>query len=402
MKPPALFRRALPVALLLWVSSTVAQNQSGSVTVGEAVQIQSQILKQPRSLRISKPDSYDEGTERYPVLYLLDGESNFGFTVPIVRFLADNERMPEMIVVAIDSGDVAQRTHDLTPPTQKDVENRFSPGNGGADDFLAFMSDELLPFIERNYRTRPYNILIGHSFGGLFALHVFATKPGLFNAYVAIDPTAGWNNGAEIARVQRVLSESKDLQADLFIAGANDLGKATPDVQQLAVALEANHLKSFRWKFEWMKEETHTSIALLGIYSGLCAIFDGWSLADPLKVFDEGGLDAIHKHFQDGGKRAGYERTTPPFTISLVVAGLIRRGSLEEAATVLLHDPKAYPPPWNQLDALARAYGERGNKKQAIRYYALSLQENPGNNWARQKLKELGADPNSSTKENHH
>jgi predicted alpha/beta superfamily hydrolase len=98
------------------------------------------------------------------VLYLLDGESNFEFTAAIVRFLADNERIPEMIIVAVDSGDVAQRTHDLTPPTQKEVENRFSPGNGGADDFLAFMSDELLPFVERNYRTRPYRILIGHSF----------------------------------------------------------------------------------------------------------------------------------------------------------------------------------------------------------------------------------------------
>ena len=151
-----------------------------------------------------------------------------------------------------------------------------------------------------------------------------------------------------------------------------------------------------------MKEETHTSAPLLGTYSGLCAIFDGWYLTDPLRLFDEGGLDAIDQHFREGGKRAGYDRATPAFTISLVVAGLIRRGSLDEAATVLLHDPKIYPPPWNQLDALARAYSDRGNKKQAIRYYSLSLQENPGNDWARQKLKELGADPDASTKETHH
>jgi tetratricopeptide (TPR) repeat protein len=108
------------------------------------------------------------------------------------------------------------------------------------------------------------------------------------------------------------------------------------------------------------------------------------------------------KHFRDGGKRAGYERTTPAFTISLLVAGLIRRGSLDEAGTVLLSDAKAYPPPWNQLDALARAYSERGDKKQAIRYYGLSLQENPMNDWATQKLKELGADPDSSSKKRKH
>jgi hypothetical protein len=65
-------------------------------------------------------------------------------------------------------------------------------------------------------------------------------------------------------------------------------------------------------------------------------------------------------------------------------------------------DPKAYTPPWNQLDALAGAYAKRGDKADAIRYYTLSLQENPGNDQAKQKLKELGARPTPSTKENRH
>lgn len=397
----AFIRCALSVSLLAWTCSAVGQNQSEPVALGQTVSIESKILKQSRSLKISKPNSYDEESERYPVLYVLDGESNFEFTAAMVRFLADNERIPEMLVVAVDSGNIARRTHDLTPPTTNETEKRFSPQNGGADDFLSFMSDELLPFIEHNYRTLPYRILIGHSFGGLFALHVLAAKPTLFNAYIAIDPTAGWNNGAVIARLKGTLSESKDLHADLFITAANDLGEPTPAVQQLAAALD-NKQKNFRWKFEWMKEETHTSVPLVGTYSGLCTIFDGWYLTDPLRLFDEGGLDAIDKHFQDGGKRVGHERTTPPFTISLVVAGLIRRGDLDKAASVLLRNPKAYPPPWNQLDALARAYTERGDKVNAVRYYTLSVQENPGNDQARQKLKELDASPAPSPKENRH
>jgi tetratricopeptide (TPR) repeat protein len=50
------------------------------------------------------------------------------------------------------------------------------------------------------------------------------------------------------------------------------------------------------------------------------------------------------------------------------------------------------------LDALARAYAERGNVEQAIRYYKLSLHENPQNNWARQELNEMGADTDASPK----
>jgi tetratricopeptide (TPR) repeat protein len=194
----------------------------------------------------------------------------------------------------------------------------------------------------------------------------------------------------------------KDLQADLFISAANDLGNATPDVQRLAAALDGTKLKSFRWKFEWMTDETHASIPLLSVYSGLCAIFDGWYVTDPLKLFDQGGLEAIDEHFRMGGRRAGYERTTPAFTISLVVAALIQRGRLKEASSVLLRDAKSYPPSWNQLDALARAYAERGNVEQAIRYYKLSLQENPNNAWAKQKLREMGTDPHALTKDKQH
>jgi predicted alpha/beta superfamily hydrolase len=376
--------------------------QNYAVTLGQKVQVESKLLKQSRSLSVLKPDDYDDGSERYPVLYVLDGEENFEYTAAIVRFLAGNDRIPEMIVVAIDSGDVAQRTHDLTPPSRNEIENRFSPNNGGAEAFLAFVSDELIPYVDRNYRTRPYRILIGHSFGGLFALHALATKPMLFNAYIVIDPTAGWNDGAEIVRIQQLISGMKDLRAALFISAANDLGRATPDVQRLTTALEGNKLKSFRWKFEWMKGETHGSIPLLSVYSGLCTIFDGWYLTDPLQVFDEGGLPAIDRHFREGGERAGYERRTPAFTVSILVAALIQKGRLEEAAMVLLHDPKAYPPPWNQLDALARAYAGRGNTEQAIRFYRLSLQENPSNEWARQKLQEMKAGADAVQKHEPH
>jgi tetratricopeptide (TPR) repeat protein len=80
----------------------------------------------------------------------------------------------------------------------------------------------------------------------------------------------------------------------------------------------------------------------------------------------------------------------------------MQRGRLEDASKVLLRDPKTYPPPWNQLDALARAYAERGNTQQAIRYYRLSLQENPQNTWARQKLKEMGTDPDPLSKDKRH
>ena len=160
-------------------------------------------------------------------------------------------------------------------------------------------------------------------------------------------------------------------------------------VHRFCAALEEKPIQEFRWTLLEMPEETHNSIVHLSLYSGLDKIFDGWHLANPVKLYEEGGLEAVHRHFSEGSSRYGYERQTPAFTVSLVVAGLLAKGRLEEAASVLLSDPKNYPPPWNQLEALARAYLQQGNRQEAIRFYELSLQQNPKNENARKMLEEI-------------
>ena len=367
-----------------------AEDRTSSMVIGEVVHIRSKVLHEERTLFVSKPAGYEDGADRYPVLYLLDGETHFRYTSGIVEFLADADRIPETIVVAIASGSIEQRTRDLTTPSSAEIDNRFSPGNGGADAFLSFLANELIPYVESAYRTRPYRMLAGHSFGGLFAIHSLTAKPKLFNAYIVIDPSLSWNHGAVVAEAEAFFSKTKELQADLYFTAANAYGKMFGGVRRLAAILDEKAPAGFRWNFEWMKQEGHMSIALPSIYQGLQTVFDGWQLTDPLELFDKGGIEAVHRYFREGGARFGYDRTTSPFTVSLIVAGLISTGRLDEASKLLLHDPKAYPPPWNQLDALARAYRDRGNIGQAIHYYTLSLKENPQNEWAKRKLAEMG------------
>lgn len=390
MKSRSIYLVAL-MAIQLVAVGTRAQSQTDPLVIGERVHIRSNVLKEERELLISKPAGYGDSVDRYPVLYLLDGETHFRYTSGIVEFLASNDRIPEMLVVAISSGSIEQRNRDLTPPSSAEMDNRFSPGNGGADAFLSFVADELIPFVESNYRTRPYRVLIGHSFGGLFAIHAMMAKPKLFNAYISIDPTLTWNNGAVVAQAESFFSKTKELQADFYFTAANSLGKWLSADQRLAAILDEKAPAGFRWNFELMPQENHMSIPLRSIHLGLETIFDGWYLTDPLELYDIGGLQAIHRHFRDGGKRYGYDRTTSPFTVSLLVAALIGKGRLEEASEVLLHDPDAYPPPWNQLEALGRAYSDRGNVERTTYFYKLSVQVNPQNEWAKRKLQEMGA-----------
>lgn len=368
--------------------STWAQGQTSPIIIGETVQLESKTLKESRSLLISKPPGYDSSADRYPVLYLLDGETHFQYTSAMVNFLADDDRTPEMLVVGIDSEDTNHRTHDLTPPSSDETDNRFSPGNGGAESFLSFIADELVPFINKNYRTRPYRLLVGHSFGGLFGIYSLVKRPHLFNGYIVADPSLDWNKQAVTMEAESFLSTTSQLQADLYLTVAGDAAGTEPAI---VAALRKKSPLGFRWHYEQMKDEDHMSIPLPSIYRGLEVIFEDWNLTRPITLYDQGGLDTIHNRFREAGKRFGYpERDVPPFTISILVAELIKTGRLDEASKVLLHDPVSYPPPWNQLDALARNYEKRGDTVNAIRYYRMSLEKNPQNEFARKKLLEKG------------
>lgn len=381
--------------LLFELLATVsfAQSTGEPVVIGTRIEIYSTILKEKRGLLIATPVGYEQESDRYPVLYLLDGEDNFVHTVGITRFLANAGRIPPMLVVGIVN---TNRTRDLTTLTKDETETRFHPEAGGADAFLGFISNELVPFIDKHYRTRPYNVLVGHSLGGLFAMHALVLQPKLFNAYIVIDPTLSWNDGAELRKAEEFLMGTKELKADLYITATGERNASLGAIQKLCGTLDQNTPKGFRWTFRQFSGETHISIPHRSIYAGLNKIFSYWHLADPLKLYDEGGMQAIHRHFELGNERYGYHRQTPSFTVSLVVAGLIAADRLDEAASVLLSDRQRYPPPWNQLDALARKYEQDGNTDQAVRFYGLALEENPKDSWAKKRLHELGATPTAA------
>lgn len=91
------------------------QASASPVVASESVRIQSSVLQESRTLTISKPKGYEGTTDRYPVLYLLDGEVHFPYAAGMVNFLAESDRIPEMIVVGVSSQDRAKRTRDLTP-----------------------------------------------------------------------------------------------------------------------------------------------------------------------------------------------------------------------------------------------------------------------------------------------
>ena len=377
------------VGLLLLLPEHAAAQPEEPVVIGKKLELFSEVLNEDRPLIIGTPRRYDASEEHYPVVYLLDGDAHFHHTTGTADHLARNGRMPEVIVVAIPNTD---RSRDLTPPSAQGSDREDFPTHGGADAFLRFISDELMPWVDRQYRTRPHATLIGHSFGGLFAIHALLTRPDVFDAYIAISPSLQWDDQRLALQAAGVFESTPELTADLYMTVGNEGRALLGGVRKLAAALDEHAPKRFRWAFRLMEEESHGSVPLRSTRQGLEAVFDGWNLHDVLATFDRGGLEAIDDHYSRGGARFGYERSTPTNAVLTLIFQLLEGERLEEAAAVLLRDPETHAPAPAALAELADAYAERNDRARALEYYTMSLQANPGNERVRRKLLEMGVD----------
>jgi predicted alpha/beta superfamily hydrolase len=116
---------------------------------------------------------------KYPVVYLLDGDSAFPLLTPEHLFLSYDDHVPDAIIVGIAYG--------LFEPPVNHREVDFGPR---AADFERFLADELLPIVERRTHADPARrILVGQSYGGTFVLHSAFTRPDLFWALIASNPS---------------------------------------------------------------------------------------------------------------------------------------------------------------------------------------------------------------------
>src|SRR5215203_6381813 len=141
--------------LLLIVSLGSHAQTDNKIVIGKIDSVYSSILKEQRKVWVYLPNM-KEGTQnpgqRYPVVYLLDGEGHFESVVGMIQQLSQvngNTIVPEMIVVGIPNTD---RTRDLTPThIESDLpmmDSGSSKTTGGGENFTAFMEKELMPHID--------------------------------------------------------------------------------------------------------------------------------------------------------------------------------------------------------------------------------------------------------------
>ncbi len=362
---------ALAIVLPLTPVPLSAQDGGEPIVIGSRHSVQSHVLGEARPFWVYMPAGYDASDDVYPVVYLLDGNAHFHHTTGVAQFLAAQGRMPDVIVVAIPNTD---RARDLTPRMWTDTTSAF-PTAGGADDFLRFLREELIPHIDGAYRTAPYRILIGHSFGGLFTTYALLTQPDLFQAHIAISPSLWWDDEALIRSAEEFFGDPADdgppvRSGFLYMTMGNEGGPMLAGVWGMARVLETRAPTTFRWGFDVLSQEDHGSVPLRSTYAGLEQLFEGWHLADPVQLAAERGMAAV---FAGLSERFGYEIHTPESLVNTIGYGLLAQDRTDQAIAVFQRNVERYPSSANVHDSLGDAYDAAGKWQLARDSYARAV-----------------------------
>jgi len=374
------------------------------ITIGEILSIRSEILGEDRPYAVYLPESYndeDSSPITYPVLYLLDGGAHFHSTTGVVQYMSagngSNTQIPEMIVVAIPNTD---RMRDLSPthstvgPDGKDMP--FFETSGGGDKFLQFIEEELQPEIESSFRTQPFNVLVGHSAGGLLATHALLESRQIFQAYIAIDPPLWWDEGVMIRRVKDLLQNAEQLSGQIYLSMANteapgfDQKLVKGPLTEFSALLKSAESPDFRSELQYFEAEDHLSVPLLSLYHGLLFVFDGYK---PPLAFLDGEPSALKAHFERVSDRLGITLLPPETLVNgMGYQMLYSEQDVDKAIELLTLNTVNYPESFNVYDSLAEAYMVNGDKALAITNYEKSLELNPDNQNAIEQLNELRAE----------
>jgi predicted alpha/beta superfamily hydrolase len=323
-----------------------------AVSIGESHRIHSSQVNEDREYKVSLPDSYKWAqNKRYPVLYVLDGETEFVHTAASVQFLSEQGEIPEMIVVAITS---TVRIRDFT---QTDWSSHFA-GGGGAEKFRAFLSKELIPEIDRTYRTQDFRVLSGHSAGGQFVLYCLTSDPKLFQAYLALSPSLDWDDSLPVRSLESYFRSTPTLKTFVYVGRGDDYagGSVLANFNKLVEILDKAP-QDTRRQIRGFPDETHTTMTLLAQIDALRTLYSGWRL--PEAKLDK-GLAAVQAYYEDLSKMLGHPVEVPENVINYLAYTALEQGKVKEAITLFQSNVDANPNSADAYDGLADGYVKDG------------------------------------------
>lgn len=245
-------------------------------------------MNKRQSITVFLPDGYIESNNRYPVMYVIDGEKYFLHSIAYQKTLISESKAPPFIVVGINTKNIKRR--ELLG--EKSVE------------LIATLQNQIITYIDNNYRTNAMRMYFGWEMAGGFALELFATQPELFDAYFLASST-NFTQG-RLDSVNQVL-KSKIPTAEFFYYTLGSVESwSLGSHKALSEIFTANASKELNWAFKLSTLDDHYTTPFDTFNKGLTLYFHDYAPIRfySLKEFEAfGGMPALKAHYKKRGEQ---------------------------------------------------------------------------------------------------
>ena len=317
---------SLLIILFLQSSLILCQSENNNYSIGNSINIKSKILNEDRRIFVSLPEDYNSTDKRYPVLFVLDSKTNFKHSFGTESYLSEAEMIPNHIVVGIE---ISNPIKDLNLNSIDDRES-----------FSSFIKDEVIPLIDKNYRTQPFKILFGHSVSGTFALYVFLAHEELFNSYIVSSPydTSEFRFLSNIAKES--LSAKYNRAKYLLIMAGND-PYFNNSLQDFIKQINENAASNLLWYYTILDNENYYNSALITLYNGLQYTYGDYKV--PTTMSANGNLDSLKNYFQQLSISYGFDLNIPQRLLTEFGFQVLNAGRLNDAIDIFKYEVGAFP-----------------------------------------------------------
>ncbi len=391
------------VLFLCALGTVSAAHGQEPVNIGTRHTIQSDILAEERTYFVALPESYSWSKDyrRYPVVYILDGNWYFTPFASAARQMAADvsPHIPEMIIVGVSND--GQRVRDASPTKSltgyEGIEDQGYASSGGADKFLDFMAQELMPHIEMSYAASDYRILAGYSFNGLPVLHSLFMRPEMFGAYIAIDPSQWWDDFLIYKRAADYFATRSYENKALYLATQSEpypvqYFPTAENPTNVADILRATNPPGLHWAHKEYGQENHHTLQLTAFMDGLKHIFEGHK---PTLETLYRSPERLAPQYQALSSRLGTKIAPNEGAINFMGHNLmtyLKRPDLEKALVHFRLNTANYPGSANAWISLGLGLKANDEVQEAATAFEKALSLKPENKTARTELDALTAE----------
>ncbi len=348
----------LVTATLALSASVFAQPEGENIVIGKSVEMHSKIYDKDIRLSVVFPSDYADSDEKYPVLFSV--QTYFLHIAGSVEHLSRGPT-PKLIYVHVETYD----SGDLIPTP---IESR--PGSGGAGRFISFFKDELIPFVDSNYRTQPFRVVLSSSWGGVFCLYALLTQPEVFNGYIAATPWLIYDGEKQfmLVNTETFLKQQDFARNYLFMAIGNDPDPGLHEsFDAFVTMLEQNPKQGLKLHHVSWPNEDHWSISHKAVYDGLKWIFKDWREIPESRLNE--GVSSVKKYRAELEEFYGYDIGINPSSLRMFCNRLRREKRYEEAIEMYKFQIELSPDSPYSHEGLGWTYETMGNLELALRSF---------------------------------